>query len=385
MSTVAIIPARGGSKGITDKNLQPVHGVPLVARAIRAALGAVTIDRVYVTTDSDRIAAVAESNGAHVIKRPVEISDDQASSESAILHALEQLTDVSLVVFIQCTSPFIDPHDLDRATRMVIDGECDVAFSALEDHGFRWELRSGYLDPLGHELGKRPRRQDLPKRVLETGAFYVFRPSGIESSGSRFHGRIKAVEVTRREALEIDTLEDLQMARELAMASEVSGTLGPVSCVVFDFDGVHTDDHVWVDQDGKESVRVKRGDGLGVGMLVSEGISVLILSTEKNPVVSKRAEKLGVEVLQGQADKAEALEKWLSTKNINPSDVAYLGNDVNDEGCLKLVGWPVVVADAHPAIKPLARMVLKNSGGEGAVRELADVVLATPKKAGHTQ
>ncbi len=385
MSTVAIIPARGGSKGITDKNLQPVHGVPLVARAIRAAHGAVTIDRVYVSTDSDRIAAVAESNGAHVIKRPLEISDDQASSESAILHALEQLTDVSLVVFIQCTSPFIDPHDLDRATRMVIDGECDVAFSALEDHGFRWEERSGYLDPLGHELGKRPRRQDLPKRVLETGAFYVFRPSGIESSGSRFHGRIKAVEVTRREALEIDTLEDLQMARELAMASEVSGTLGPVSCVVFDFDGVHTDDHVWVDQDGKESVRVKRGDGLGVGMLVSEGISVLILSTEKNPVVSKRAEKLGVEVLQGQADKAEALEKWLSAKNINPSDVAYLGNDVNDEGCLKLVGWPVVVADAHPAIKPLARMVLKNSGGEGAVRELADVVLANPKKAGHTQ
>lgn len=382
MSTVAIIPARGGSKGITDKNLQPVHGVPLVTRAIRSALGAYTVDQVYVSTDSERIASVAESAGAKVIKRPAELADDQASSESAIVHALEKLPEATIVVFIQCTSPFIDPQDVDKAVRMVRDGTHDSVFSGTEDHGFRWEDTTTGFEPIGHDRNNRPRRQDLGHRVVETGAFYVFRANGLKDSGSRFHGRVGCVEVTRREALEIDSLEDLQMARELAMASEVTTTVGEVKAVVFDFDGVHTDDHVFVDQDGKESVRVKRGDGLGVGMLRDAGIPVLILSTEKNPVVSARAEKLKVDVLQGQADKAEALGKWLAKKKIEADDVVYLGNDVNDEGCLQMVGWPVVVADAHPQVKPLARIVLKSHGGEGAVRELADIVLASiPREA----
>ena len=374
---MAIIPARGGSKGITDKNLQPVHGVPLVTRAIRSALGAIHIDRVYVSTDSERIAAVAESAGAHVIKRPHDLADDTASSESAVLHALEQLPEAKTVVFIQCTSPFIDPQDLDTAVQKVRDGLFDSVFSAVEDHGFRWVERNGEMEPIGHSHNNRPRRQDLGTQMLETGAFYVFSANGLKDSGSRFHGRIGAVRVAKREALEIDSLEDLQIARELAMTSESSTRIDPVKAVVFDFDGVHTDDHVWVDQDGKESVRVKRGDGLGVGMLKSSGVEVLILSTEKNPVVSARAVKLDVDVVQGQADKAEALTTWLAKKKIDAGEVAYLGNDVNDEGCLSLVGWPVVVADAHPGIKPLARIVLKSPGGEGAVRELADLVIAS--------
>ena len=198
MSCIAIIPARGGSKGIQDKNLQPVHGVPLVARAVRAAISSVTVDTVYVSTDTERIASVAARSGAEVIKRPAEISGDEASSEAALLHALEQAPDAEIVVFIQATSPFIDPMDIDSAVRMVRDGQFDSVFAGLEDHGFRWEQRGEAFEPLGHDAASRPRRQDLPHRVIETGAFYVFRAKGLRDSGSRFHGRIGCVEVGRR-------------------------------------------------------------------------------------------------------------------------------------------------------------------------------------------
>ncbi len=379
MSTIAIIPARGGSKGITDKNLQPVHGVPLVARAVRSATQAVTVDAVYVSTDTERIASAAARSGAEIIKRPADLAADDSSSESALLHALDDIATAEIVVFIQATSPFINPVDIDQAVRMVRDGQFDSVFSGLADHGFRWEQRDGGFEPLGHERNSRPRRQDLPHRVVETGAFYVFTATGLRESGSRFHGRVGCVEVGRREALEIDTPDDLRLARELAVASEAAPPIGPLEAVVFDFDGVHTDDYVWVDQKGVESVRVSRSDGLGIGQLVAAGISVLILSKEKNPVVSKRAEKLGVDVLQGVDDKASALSMWAADHSIDLGSIAYLGNDVNDAPVLEQVGWPVVVANAHPDVVPLARIVLRRNGGEAAVRELADMIIRERK------
>lgn len=379
MTTVAIIPARGGSKGITDKNLQPVHGVPLVVRAIRTARDCLTIDEVVVSTDSERIARVAENNGARVITRPDDLSGDEASSESALLHAIDQLPEAEHVVFIQCTSPFIDPRDVDRAVRMVSAGDADCAFSGLEDHGFRWEETTEGFQPLGHEKSTRPRRQDLPPRVVETGAFYVFRAQGLKDSGSRFHGRVGCVRVGRREALEIDSLEDLSLARELAMASDPKARIDEVDAVVLDFDGVQTDDHVIVTEKGVESVRVSRKDGHGVKLLREAGIPVLIISTETNQVVSKRGEKLQVEVIQGVSDKGTALATWLDEQGLEAERVVYLGNDVNDRAALEMVGWPVVVAGAHPEVVPLARIVLESSGGEGAVRELADMIIANRK------
>lgn len=380
MVNVAIIPARGGSKGIMDKNLQSVRGVPLVVRAIRSCLESFSIDRVYVTTDSERIASVAESHGAKVIRRPRDLATDESSSEDALLHALDDIPDATTVAFVQCTSPFIDFRDLDRATKMVSSGDYDVVFSGLSDHTFRWEKADDGWHPVGHDMAKRPRRQDLPPRVIETGAFYVFTKQGFQASRSRFHGRVGVVEVSPREALEIDTHDDLQMARELAQQADGRQSPWPLEAIVFDFDGVHTDDYAYVTQDGNESVRVKRSDGLGIGMLKDAGLTLLILSTEKNPVVSARAKKLGVEAITGQSDKAVALQSWLKKNSLDPGLVAYVGNDVNDRGCLEMVGWPIVVKDAHPEVLVLARLTLDSAGGEGAVRELADLVLQAKAK-----
>ena len=377
---VAIIPARGGSQGIIDKNLQSVRGVPLVVRAIRSCQDAFTIDRVYVSTDSERIAQVAESHGARVIRRPRELATDTASSEDALVHALGDIPDATTVAFVQATSPFIGFRDLDKAVKMVNAGDFDVVFSGVEHHSFRWEKTADGWQPVGHSMDQRPRRQDLPPTVIETGAFYVFRREGFLAAKSRFHGRVGVVEVPHRDSLEIDTLDDLQMARELAVHTDVRQTPWPLDAVVFDFDGVHTDDYAYVNQDGVETVRVKRGDGMGIGLLKDAGLTLLILSTEKNPVVQARAKKLGVTAITGKSDKASALSEWLTKNDLDPARVAYVGNDVNDKGCLELVGWPIVVADAHPEVKILGRLTLESRGGEGAVRELADLILHAQAK-----
>lgn len=380
MVNVAIIPARGGSKGIIDKNLQTVRGVPLVVRAIRSCQDAFDIDRVYVSTDSERIAHVVESHGARVIRRPRELATDTSSSEEALIHALEEIPDATTVAFVQATSPFIGFRDLDKAVKMVNAGDYDVVFSAVDHHSFRWEKSEDRWQPVGHSMDSRPRRQDLPPAVIETGAFYVFTREGFLQAGSRFHGRVGVVEVPHRDSLEIDTPDDLQMARELAVHSDTRQIPWPLDAIVFDFDGVHTDDFVYVDQEGVETVRVKRGDGMGIGLLKDAGVTLLILSTEKNPVVQARAKKLGVTAITGKDDKAKALSDWLAKNDIDASRVAYVGNDINDKGCLEMVGWPIVVQDAHPTVKLLARLTLESPGGEGAVRELADLVLHAKAK-----
>ncbi|MET0296899.1 MAG: acylneuraminate cytidylyltransferase [Microbacterium sp.] len=378
-SVVAVIPARGGSKGVERKNLRRVGGIPLVARAILAAQRCAEIDRVVVSTDDAEIAHVAREWGADVVERPAELSGDTATSESALLHALEELerrgVDVGILAFLQATSPFIDPVALGEAVCSVRTRRRDIVFSAVETYGFLWHRgRGGSADAINHEVGERPRRQDREPHFLETGAFYVMRAKAFRAVGHRFYGSIGIVQVPDRTAIEIDTPAELDVARALAPLLDAHEAID-VDAVVTDFDGVHTDDTAVVSQQGEESVRVSRSDGMGVALLRRAGIPQLILSTETNPVVAARAAKLRVDVRHGIDDKATALREWADAAGIPLSRIAYLGNDVNDLGCLELVGWPVAVRDAHPLVLAAARTVLGRAGGDGAVRELADLVL----------
>lgn len=376
---VAIIPARGGSKGVPRKNLRRVGGIPLVGRAVASALASSSIDRVIVSTDDDEIAAVAGEWGAEVVSRPEHLSGDEASSESALLHALTVLRsrgiNTSVLVLIQATSPFIDVDALDRAIEAVLEDECDSAFAAAETYGFLWRSdASGSASAVNHDADHRPRRQDRDPHYLETGAFYVLRADGFESARHRFFGRVRLVAVAERTAMEIDSEQDLLAARALAPLNDRPAPID-VDAVVTDFDGVHTDDTVIVDDAGHESVRVSRSDGMGISQLRSRGIPVLILSRETNAVVSARAQKLQIEVLQGIGDKAAALRQWAQSAGVPLHRIAYLGNDVNDLPALEIVGWPVAVPDAHPLVLAAARVVVTAPGGAGAVRELADRVL----------
>lgn len=379
---VAVIPARGGSKGVPRKNLRRVGGVPLVGRAVAAALASELVDRVVVSTDDDEIAATAQEWGAEVVHRPAELSGDTASSESALLHVLDTLSsqdvDTRVLVFLQATSPFIDPRALDDGIRLVLDGRFDAVFSAVETFGFLWQRdAAGSAEGVNHDKALRPRRQDREPHFLETGAFYVMDAAGFRDARHRFFGRVGLVEVDETSAIEIDTVDQLELARAIAPLARTPWLARAidVDAVVTDFDGVHTDDTVTIDADGGETVKVSRSDGMGISRLRKAGIPVLILSTETNPVVGARARKLRVDVRQAVDDKAAALREWADEHGIALSRIAYLGNDVNDLSCLDIVGWPIAVPEAHPLVLAAARVILARSGGSGAVRDLADRVL----------
>ncbi len=377
---VAVIPARGGSKGVPGKNLRRVGGVSLVARAVRTARAADSITQVCVSTDDAQIAAEARAAGAVVVERPAELAGDTATSESALLHALEVLSldgpPVAVMVFLQCTSPFVAAPDLDTAVGLVLTDAADSVFSAVGNHAFLWRPDGDRVVGVNHDAARRQRRQDRAPEYRETGAFYAFRADRFAAAGHRFFDRTAVVEVPELTALEVDTEADLAVAAALAPLIDPPPALLDVVAVATDFDGVHTDDRVLVDQAGIEAVRVSRGDGLGVAQLRAAGVPFVIVSKERNPVVGARAAKLQVDVLQGVDDKVCALTAWLDRRGIEAGRTAYLGNDVNDLPVMAAVGWPVAVADAHPDVLRAARLVLTRPGGRGAVRELCDLVLA---------
>ena len=147
-----------------------------------------------------------------------------------------------------------------------------------------------------------------------------------------------------------------------------------LEAVVFDFDGVFTDNVVRVNQNGVESVSCWRSDGLGLKRIADLNVKILILSTEENPVVTVRANKLKIECIQNVTDKAHALQIWVNRNNLEIKRVAYVGNDINDVPAFKAVGFPVAVGDAYPEILPHVLYRTVKSGGRGAVREVCDLI-----------
>lgn len=150
--------------------------------------------------------------------------------------------------------------------------------------------------------------------------------------------------------------------------------LETVRLAVFDFDGVFTDNRVWVSETGEETVACWRGDGLGLRRLESVGVEPLIVSTEPNPVVAARARKLRVDCAHGVEHKLDVVRAHADRLGIGLEQTAYVGNDVNDVECLRAVGLPVVPADAWPEVVSLAAWVLERPGGRGCVREFCDAV-----------
>lgn len=223
----AVIPARGGSKGIPGKNLMPVGGVPLVARSVRAAFEAPSMGRVYVSTDSAAIVDMARDHGANVIERPAEISGDTASSESALLHALDVMAQrdayrPDILVFLQCTSPLTRGTDIEAAVQALLVGGADSAFTAWSSHLFLWRNdESGDAVGLNHDKAVRLRRQDRTPEYVENGAVYAMRVEGFLASRHRFFGRTAIISMPALRSVEVDEPADLVIANTLAAALDV--------------------------------------------------------------------------------------------------------------------------------------------------------------------
>jgi YrbI family 3-deoxy-D-manno-octulosonate 8-phosphate phosphatase len=382
---------------------------------------------VVVSTDDQAIAAAARQAGAEVVLRPAAIAGDTATSEAAVLHAMDTHealhgSPVDVVLLVQCTSPFIIREDVDGVVDAIVANGADTALTVAPFHGFVWrdgddepaaavaagtgsatvDGRTGVLVAdtattggygVNHDKSFRPRRQDRPQDLLETGAVYAMEATGFRRARHRFFGRTELVRTDPARVLEIDDPHDLARARALAPlfdatiprvlgSARTGGTpigslpaADDIDAVVLDFDGTQTDDRVLIDSDGREFVSVHRGDGLGIAALRRSGLAMLILSTEQNPVVAARARKLKIPVLHGIDRKDLALKQWCEEQGIAPERVLYVGNDVNDLPCFALVGWPVAVASAHDVVRGAARAVTTVPGGDGAIREIASWIL----------
>lgn len=308
-----------------------------------------------------------------------------------MLHAMdayeaEHGARVDAVLLVQCTSPFIVREDIDGVAAAVVEGGADSALTVAPFHGFVWrdaEPEAHTTDGghgVNHDKSFRPRRQDRPQDLLETGAAYAMDAAGFRTAGHRFFGRTELIRTDPARVLEIDDPHDLARARALAPLFDADRpgalpTTDDIDAVVLDFDGTQTDDRVLIDADGREIVAVHRGDGLGIAALRKAELKLLILSTEQNPVVAARARKLQVPVLHGIDRKDLALKQWCEETGTDPERVLYVGNDVNDLPCFDLVGWPVAVASAHDVVRGAARAVTATPGGSGAIREIAGWLL----------
>ena len=220
MNIHSIIPARGGSKGVRNKNIIDFCGKPLIAWTVEQCLSSKYVSHVWVTSNSQEILDVAEKYGAKTIRRPDDISGDLASSESAWMHAIEVIqkdTEVDLVLAPQVTSPLREVKDIDNAIELFQKEKYDSMFSAsmAEDLFFWEESNTGVVGSVIYDYKNRKRRQDFKEQIIENGSFYLFKPEVIQSNDNRFGGKVGFSKMEFWKMFEIDNAEDLRMCSAL--------------------------------------------------------------------------------------------------------------------------------------------------------------------------
>ena len=215
LSIAAVIPARGGSKGIPRKNIRLMAGIPLIAHSILDCQDSQLVRQVFVSTDDEEIAQLSQQYGATIIHRPAEIAGDDASSESALKHAVEEIEATSfspdLVVFLQCTSPVRTGDDIDRAVCQLQAANADSLLSVSPSHRFLWQEKAGEAVSINYDYRHRQRRQDLAPQYVENGSIYIFKPWVLKTLNNRLGGKISLFCMDEKAAVEIDSLLDWKM------------------------------------------------------------------------------------------------------------------------------------------------------------------------------
>ena len=400
---LALIPARGGSKGIPRKNIRNFAGYPLIAWSIAAAKQSASVTRVIVSTDDDEIAAVARQFGAETpFLRPAEFAQDKTTDLPVFEHALKWLAEnegyhPDVVVQLRPTSPIRPRGLVDKAIEILLahpdaDSVRGVVAAGQNPHKM-WRLTDenspmkNLLPVEGIDEPYNAPRQILPPVYWQTGHIDAIRAETI-LNGSMSGKNIYPLIIDSVFTVDIDNLQDWARYEHLVATGGLDMVWAgrarrpmpaSVKMIVSDFDGVITDNRVWTSEEGLETVVASRSDSMHVRTLHERGVEVMILSSEPNPVVRARAEKMGVEAIHGIdiRGKGEALKQLLAEKKVDAANVVYIGNDLNDLPCFEIAGWAVAVSDAYPEVLQAADHVLSKPGGHGAVRELCEMVLKT--------
>ncbi|HAI13069.1 MAG TPA: transferase, partial [Phycisphaerales bacterium] len=310
---LAIIPARGGSKGVPRKNVMLIAGQPLVAHMIQIASHASLVDDIIVSTDDPEISAVSKRYGAEVVQRPVELSGDTSSSESALLHVLDHLKQQQrplpdVLVFLQCTAPLTTSDDIDQTISLMNDEDADSAMVVVPFHYFLWKKDSqGQAIGINHDKTVRLMRQQRQIEYLEAGSVYVMKTDGFCQHKHRFFGKTVMHPVSPQNHGEIDDLVDFMVMETRLRARQQKVQLAllphPTRALILDFDGVMTDNRVILDANGQEMAICDRSDGMGIEMLKRTSLPIVVISKEKYPIAAARCQKLDIECYTGIDDK----------------------------------------------------------------------------------
>jgi len=398
---LAVIPARGGSKGIPRKNIKLFAGYPLIAWSIAAVKQSELVTRVVVSTDDEEIAAVAREYGAETpFLRPNELAQDKTTDLPVFEHALKWLEDLEgyhpeIILQLRPTSPIRPRTMVDDSISILLehpDADCVRGVVPAAQNPYKMWRFNGEAKPLnpllkvdGIDEPYNAPRQILPPVYWQTGHIDAIRVSTISQKHSLTGDVIYPLVIDPRYTVDIDTLADWAKYEALVYSGLEMVSPGnfrrpmpaTVKMIICDFDGVVTDNLVITDQNGNESVSASRSDSMYVKKLREMGVEMMILSSEPNPVVMARAKKMGVEAIHnvGMQDKGRVMREVLEQKKIKAENVIYIGNDLNDLPCFEIAGWSVAVADAYPEVIRAADYVLTKTGGHGAIRELCEIVL----------
>jgi N-acylneuraminate cytidylyltransferase len=386
MSTVALIPARGGSKGIPGKNVRPFCGQPLIYWVCKAAQDCAVIDAVYVSTDDEEIASVARGLGlskVQVIERDPATATDQASTESVMLDFAERVS-FDRIVLLQATSPLLHRVDLDAGMARLNAGDCDSVLSVVRQTRFRWQPQSdGTATPANYDPQRRPRRQEAEGFLVENGAFYATTRERLLADGCRIGGRIAAVEMPEDTYFELDdafdwTIAEGLMRRRMQVAKgSLEDRVRGLRLVGTDVDGCLTDSGMYYGEAGDELKKFSTRDGMGFELLRKAGYELAIITRENTKLVARRAAKLKVgELHQGAEHKVSVMEDLLSRQGLAWHQAAFLGDDIGDLGVLERVGLSACPSDALPEVRAVCDLIVPLKGGEGAFRWLAEYILS---------
>ncbi len=381
--SIGFIPLRKGSKGILGKNKRKMLGRPLFCWVLTEAIFS-NLDEVYVYTNDDEIRIFIEqqyawSTKVKVLERSNKNASDTASTESAILEFCDKINyNFDVFCMLQATSPLTKSIDINTCLQKV-EGKFDSSLTVVKIHRFTW-----YKDgtPANYDHNKRPRRQDFDGLLVENGAIYSTTKSALQESKNRISGEIALVEMPENTYTEIDSSTDWNIVEKLLGDRLISEKKQKaITHLILDVDGVFTDGSVLYTDKGEYSKRFDMRDGMGLEIIRQQGINIMVITSENSKLVKSRMDKLKIEnAYYGIKDKYALLKHIVEKDNLNYSQIAYIGDDINDLANLCAVSWSFAPFNAMKEVKNIVDIKLTKSSGNGAIREMCDFLLKYNKR-----
>ena len=372
MKSIGFIPLRKNSKGIKGKNKRKLLGRPLFSWVLTEAVFS-DLDEVFVYTDDKDITEFITkqyswTSKITVLDRSTESASDEASTEAAILEFCEKISySFDTFCLLQATSAFTQRDEINKALEQIQSGK-DSVLSVVKTHRFFWNKNGTHLN---YDFMNRPRRQDFDGNLVENGAIYCTTRAALQKSKNRISGDIGIIEMSEQSYFEIDSLTDWTIVEDLLLTKLQSNRPpAKITHLFLDVDGIFTDGRVLFSKSGELAKIFDMRDGMGLEILRQNGIEVSVMTSENSALVAARMKKLNIEnIYLGVKDKFALLQHLSQVRNIDISNIAYLGDDVNDMACMASVGWSICPNNAMEEIKRISDITLTSDSGSGAIRE----------------